>query len=230
MSRTGEVTVRLVRKDQVLELRVSQLTVDIIGKAFGVIPSTVWLREEIGHRAFFPEENGEFSEMEAMADELYSLFVEGDNSPKTAHSLETNSARLSQSPTSKEIGCSQQQLPTGLPKKSSKTVSVKIILADLKLGTLNKPEFTPIDVAYCEITEETANAPYISSFVKQQYGDNYILTSSDGLEIKDFSGTRGNYTELPMSPILLLYCMYVHTYVILYDNIICMYVQMYVFM
>ena len=198
MSRTGEVTVRLVRKDQVLELRVSQLTVDIIGKAFGVIPSTVWLREEIGHRAFFPEENGEFSEMEAMADELYSLFVEGDNSPKPAHSLETSSARLSPSPSSKEIGSSQQQLSTGIPKKSSKAVSVKIILADLRLGALKKPEFTPIDVAYCEITEETANAPYISSFVKQQYGDNYILTSSDGLEIKDFSGTRGNYSELPI--------------------------------
>ena len=193
MSRTaiGEQTLRLVRKEKIIELRISQLKVETIGKAFSVNPSTVWLREEIGHRAFFPEENGTFAEMEDMVDEVYSLIVEGTDSTKESCSPEPKPSGLIPCAATKETNSNNQQYSTGISKRGPIAVSVKIMLANMRLGPQNKPEFTPIDVAYCEVTEDTANAPYISSFIKQQFGDNYVLTSNDGLEIKDFSGTRG---------------------------------------
>jgi hypothetical protein len=130
--------------------------------------------------------------MEGMAGDIFALCVEGDEvSGQSQGELPPPGDSVGSPKPQKEtkFNSNEQPAPRGRPK--SATLSVKIVLADMKLGPLNKPVFTPTDVAYCEVTEDTANAPFISSFVKQHFGSNYVLTSNDGLEIKDFSGTRG---------------------------------------
>ena len=72
------------------------------------------------------------------------------------------------------------------------SVNVKIVKATMKLGANGKPEFTPVTQTFVDVTETTANTDYILSAVQRKWGAQYVIVTSDGLQIEDGSGTQGN--------------------------------------
>ena len=48
-----------------------------------------------------------------------------------------------------------------------------------------------IDVFYVDRDEATSNVPSLLKAVQEEYGDNYVLLTNDGLMIKDSPATRG---------------------------------------
>ena len=59
--------------------------------------------------------------------------------------------------------------------------------------TGGKPEVTRLSQAFIDITESTANVPFITSAMIQAKwgGSEYVLVTADGLQIKESSGTQG---------------------------------------
>ena len=72
---------------------------------------------------------------------------------------------------------------------SNETVSVKIKKADKSFKN-GKLELITTNIAYCHVTESTANVNSINAFIREEFGENYLLAGTDGLEIRDQSGTR----------------------------------------
>ena len=59
------------------------------------------------------------------------------------------------------------------------------------------------EVTYVEIRESSANVDHISREIQLLWGDEYRITTSDGMEVKDCSGTRGKSNKLAMHGLLL---------------------------
>ena len=72
----------------------------------------------------------------------------------------------------------------------NQSVTVKIIQAKMS-KIKGKPEFNNISLEYVEVTEATANVNYLSNTVQNKWGNDYILVSSDGLQLEDSSATQG---------------------------------------
>ena len=53
------------------------------------------------------------------------------------------------------------------------------------------------EVTYVEIRESSANIDYVSREIQLLWGDEYRITTSDGMEVKDCSGTRGKIINWP---------------------------------
>lgn len=51
--------------------------------------------------------------------------------------------------------------------------------------------FENIDVLYVDIDEATSNVQSLLNVVQEEFGDNYVLLTIDGLMIKDSPATRG---------------------------------------
>ena len=71
------------------------------------------------------------------------------------------------------------------------TVIVKIVKATMTTGLNGKPEFTPLTQTFVDVTESTANTNYILNAVQRKWGSQYVIVTSDGLQIDDGSGTQG---------------------------------------
>ena len=54
-----------------------------------------------------------------------------------------------------------------------------------------KAEVTPQTQTFVDVTESTAHVNYIASAVQRKWGSQYVLVTSDGLQIEDGSGTQG---------------------------------------
>ena len=54
-----------------------------------------------------------------------------------------------------------------------------------------KPDFETIGQMYVEVTETTANVVNIKQTVRDQWGDEYTIVTTEGLEIEDSSATQG---------------------------------------
>ena len=65
---------------------------------------------------------------------------------------------------------------------------LKIVRANLRYAGNGKPTFESIDVF---VDEATSNVPSLLKAVQEEYGDNYVLLTNDGLMIKDSPATRG---------------------------------------
>ena len=76
--------------------------------------------------------------------------------------------------------------------KKEPTVSVKVVQAQLTRSSSGKAEFQRQGQLFIDVTEATANVPYISSAIQKKWGNDYLLVTVDGLEIKDSAGTQGN--------------------------------------
>ena len=86
------------------------------------------------------------------------------------------------------------QRPTFSFKKTAGSVSVKIVKASyLKSFIGGKGEFQKLGQTYVSVSEATANVRYISSVIKEKWGEDYVLVTSDCLELEDSSGTQGKY-------------------------------------
>lgn len=75
-------------------------------------------------------------------------------------------------------------------KKIKGTHTLKIIVARMRYINA-KPEFERVDQIFIPIVEATATLPHILSEVKQHAGEDYVIVTGDGLEVKESSGTEG---------------------------------------
>ena len=63
--------------------------------------------------------------------------------------------------------------------------------ATLTHSSNGKPHFSSEESLFIDVNEATANATYIEGVVQEEFGENFVIVSSDGLAIKDSSATRG---------------------------------------
>ena len=83
--------------------------------------------------------------------------------------------------------------------KKEPTANVKVVQAQLTRSSSGKAEFQRQGQLFIDVTEATANAPYISNAVQKKWGNDYMLVTADGLGIEDSAGTQGNsylYTDI----------------------------------
>ena len=55
----------------------------------------------------------------------------------------------------------------------------------------DKPIFTRHGQIFVNITDSSANLTHILTGVREEFGDEYVVVTADGLEVRDSSGTQG---------------------------------------
>ena len=138
-----------------------------------------------------PDANGEFNLPQNEIPYGTILHVEGSDHSTMASG--SNSTTLSS-----VAGCSRQTLPSTfqsiIPAKRcnlSTRYSLKVVKATISGRAGNKPVFTSLEQIYVDLTDKTASAVTIKSAVQDEWGDDYTVVTSDGLEVKDSAGTTG---------------------------------------
>ncbi len=158
----------------------------------------MWLKEEYGSRAYFPESDGSFNIPNII---LGSLKVNGtplvverasadhhivppSTNPNHTISVATGSkSALGNSPIFKSVVAHRS-------RHENQSVTVKIIQATLTFPN-GKANFQKIGQIYIDVVESTATVLYISSVIRAEFGDDYVLVTNDGLELTDGTGTKG---------------------------------------
>lgn len=79
-----------------------------------------------------------------------------------------------------------------LGHKSGARYNLKIIKARLDMVG-KKPSFDKGEVTCVEIKESTATVAHIASEIRGVWGQEYRIVTSDGMEVRDSSGTRGKH-------------------------------------
>ena len=170
---------------------------------FNVEERSVWLSETFGTKVFFPDtETGQFDLSDIDPRSCTSIDVLGRSLPEPAarpqqHLFHQN-RQLTVSAT--QPGSSDYQgfnsvLAAGNNRgggrrSSDNSFSVKIVQARMT-GSSARPDFRRTGQAYMILTERQANVEYILRELKEEFGDGHVLVTSDGLEIRDSPGTRG---------------------------------------
>ena len=151
-----------------------------------VEPSSVWLKEEFGSRAFFPENDGSFH-IQPIVSMNGCLKVEGvpleSQTPQHLAKTVLPSIATTPIPAFRSVTAHRQ---TG-----GKSVSVKIVQSRLSFTESGKPTFEKIGQMFIDVGEGTATVPYIQSTMRAEFGSNYTLVTNDGLELHDSAGTQG---------------------------------------
>ena len=200
MSSDSSLMVTLERNGARHEVELSQVNTENLRRMFHVSISEVWLKDDITGKAYFPGEDGSFH----LADiaEYITLTVEGPDLSQST-SLPRRANPFQRSSLYSASSSTVSSTPSGTspatpifrsvvaPRKGS-TFCVKIVKAKVKKGgNRKKPEFLPISQAYIELTESTANLDHISSMVKRRWGDQYVIVTSDGIQLEDSPATQG---------------------------------------
>ncbi len=154
----------------------------------------VWLKEEFGNRAFFPGPgNIEFSH--EVGDFIFDLVVEGA-SVNSRQSL--NGTATMMSPVTVTTLNSQAMTPTatstsvGFRSTKSKSYSVRVAKATVTCSSNgSRVELHKYEQTFVDVTEDTANVNYILNVIQKKWGNNYVICTSDGIQIEDSSGTQG---------------------------------------
>ena len=149
-------------------------------------PSTVWLREEPGSRAFFPDsQNTRFvlnDDVGVLITELVAMGSPVPGSTSQSAVRVPSISSLSNEPSTS--GLQAQAL------RKTQSSSVKIIHASMKWLVNGKLDFVPHNQTFVDITEATANVNYITAAVQRRWGSDHSVTS-DSLQLDDSSGTQG---------------------------------------
>lgn len=226
MSTMAIATVELVRTGcDPVEVLVDQLTPTAVGNLFGVgkkrrnlihcvwmaiylfshtsisffmqlDPLTLWLKEEFGQKAFFPNSaNTSFAFSPDVGDTIKSLVVEGmgtrsvrSQSPLVMNSSSSTPANRSARASSSSIASDCTPFFRSLKQPSA---NVKVFQAKVSKTSTGKLMFDKVGQAFIDVTESTANVLYITSVVQRKWGKGYKLVTGDGLTIDDSSGTQG---------------------------------------
>ena len=152
-------------------------------------PTTVWLQEESGNRAFFPNsENTQFVFNDEVGVLITRLVAMGSTLPAPGSTLPARPQATAFSEASTSATTSGQVHFT----RKSPSANVKIVQATMKRLASGKTEFVTVNQTFVDVTEITANVHYISSVVQRKWGSQYVLVTSDGLKLDDSSGTQGN--------------------------------------
>ena len=173
------------------------------------MPQTVWLRARFANRTYWPD-GGVFdlNSVESFA----LLSVEGvsctqsTEAPEVPHSSRSTTTLSSTPSLGSEPSSSKQPTTPMWPgfasvvhsqtkglakKKASVNHTLKVIVASINHVDGDKPSFNKQDLVYVNISESTATLPHVLSVVRDQLGEEYIIVTSDGFEVKDSPGTQG---------------------------------------
>lgn len=167
-------------------------------------PSEVWLKGECDGLAVFPDDIGRFILPPEVT--LYStLLVEGPTASglnmrmgfQSAVSRTTTGQSISSTPSAlspasghpgppmfRSVVASRKPAPTLI-----KIMKAKMSASNSKRG--GKPDFTCTGQLYIELTESTANVSHVCEAVRRQWGTEYTVVSTEGLEIDDSLATQG---------------------------------------
>jgi len=154
----------------------------------------VWLKEQFGRRAYFPDENKKFAFGNDAGHGIYILIVEGAPYQHQTGASVPVGVPMAAGPSSGQSTVLQQPLykPVGGSGKNREpTLSLKVVQATMQQSPGGKPEFTRLSQAFIDITDSTANVPFITSVIRSKWGSEYVLVTADGLQIEDSSGTQG---------------------------------------
>ena len=185
-----------------------------------LVPQTVWLRARFANRTYWPD--GGIFDLNSV--ESFSLLVvegvpctQSTEAPEVPHSSRSTTT-LSSTPSSGSGPSSSKQPTTptwpgfasvvhsqtkGLAKKkASVNHTLKVIVASINHVDGDKPSFNKRDLVYVSISESTATLPHVLSAVRDQLGEEYIIVTSDGFEVKDSPGTQGTCTSNTMQVII----------------------------
>ena len=171
-------------------------------------PQGVWLRCQFSNRAYWPTENGEFNL--SSEGEYTQLIVEGPpavspylpgaeltfgspilpSGPSNPPSLTMSAIGLPKAASRSSYSGFQSVVSTASSARRKGFVTIKMVLAKMIRHT-DKIQFEKREQMFIFITEATATLPYILAQVKELAGEEHIIVTCDGLEIKDSSGTEG---------------------------------------
>ena len=156
-------------------------------------PLTVWLREEGGSRAFFPDlQNAQFvlsDDVGVLITDLIAMGSPAQGQPSFAPSV-GRVAAISSSLANEPSTSGTQSVPA---MRKIQSINVKIIQASVKRLANGKLEFMPHNQTFVDVTEATANVNYVTSAVQHKWESDYNLVTSDGLKVDDSSGTHSKY-------------------------------------
>ena len=168
----------------------------------------MFLKEDGGHRAFFPDSNGRsFRFTSDVGVTALSFVVEG-----TSSTPEPSENVVIATPTplpGHSSGCFrpyQAQRPIFSSRKASNladSFTLKIIQASVVHGQNNKISFVNHGQMFTTVVESTATVPYLSSMIQEKWGKGYVLVTSDGLRLEDSDGTRGMYKPIHSIKVLI---------------------------
>ena len=158
----------------------------------------MWLREEYGTRAFFPDpstNNTQFVFPSDIGSVIVSLVVEG--SPSRAHNHPASTVPVA---TPLQIPPHSGPSTSGTsfrPLQMKKSFSVKVTKADVSVQANGKIKLSKVEQMFIDVTDDTSNVHYINSIVQEKWGPGHITVTNDGLPVEDSSGTQGLSTSFP---------------------------------
>ena len=150
-------------------------------------PASVWLQEEYGNRAYFPNTTGASFDLPSdIGLTAPSLVVQGqaNQAASVAHNMPTIAT-----PGPSTYGPSPR--PPFTARRSTPSVSVKVVQATMSRQASGKPSFNKLGQTFLDLTDATANVSYVKHMIRERWGAEYTLVTLDGLELEDSSGTQG---------------------------------------
>ena len=156
----------------------------------------MWLREQGGQRAFFPNlSNTSFD----LPPDIHALVAMGTPSTNTSGGFMASqpcSSGSVLSASTRSLYCPGR--PVFSTKKASgfggPTVNVKVVQATItrNLSSGKSPEFVKTEQMYIPVKESQANVQYITKIMQENWDNNYVLVTADGLRLQDSPGTQGS--------------------------------------
>ena len=205
------------RGDVIIDLKIfdSTFTAGNFARMFNVEEGSIWLRETFGSsRMFFPDrETGEFDLSTIDPYTCPNIDVMGTSklsepTPRERQLPAALRGRDRDSTVTVDTANQNQPGPSGLQDHGFNSVlpnsrgshrrsqdtsfSVKVVQARMSAGvSANRPEFQRLGQSYVIMTERQANVDYVLRELRPQFGDDHVVVSSDGLEITNTPGMRG---------------------------------------
>lgn len=158
-----------------------------------VNPSDVWLRDECDGSVYLPEQNGDFKFEQLRP--YTTLMVEGPTiSPgfNMRAGFSSTPGRSQQANTHMQSSLPPAPMFRSVIASKKITFSLKVLKARMILTRKGKkPDFETIGQMYVDLTDSTANITHVRGKVQEQWGAEYTIVSTEGLEIEDSSATQG---------------------------------------
>ena len=132
------------------------------------------------------------------------IHVEGSADQSTASGSSSSSTLSSVASRQSSPSTFQSIIPAKRCNLSTR-YSLKIVKATISGKSGNKPVFNNLEQIYVDLTDKTVSAVTIKSAVQDEWGDDYTVVTSDGLEIKDSAGTTGKTNTTQTMFIIIIY-------------------------